>query len=145
MKTCKLCKKTFPIKPEAKPNSKASGFMGNRCWLCYLEALKAPRLKDKVRVTRGQHRKINPEQYMRYVVDRRLAEIQATPKWVKIADLRAIYELAMKLTLSTGIKHSVDHIIPLRHPLVSGLNVPANLQVMTNSANSSKGNKFEID
>ena len=36
----------------------------------------------------------------------------------------------------------VDHIIPLKGKLVSGLHVAANLQVLTETANKAKGNSF---
>jgi 5-methylcytosine-specific restriction endonuclease McrA len=39
----------------------------------------------------------------------------------------------------------VDHIIPLNHPLVCGLHVWDNLQILTKSANRSKRNKFDPD
>ena len=49
----------------------------------------------------------------------------------------------MKMTSQTGIKHEVDHIIPLQSPFVCGLHVEYNLQVITAKMNRSKGNKLE--
>jgi hypothetical protein len=70
---------------------------------------------------------------------------QATPPWVRLEDLSPFYKERDRLTKETGIPHEVDHIIPLRHSLVCGLNVPANLQVSYAADNRSKSNKFEID
>ncbi|QFP93690.1 hypothetical protein [Ralstonia phage P-PSG-11-1] len=37
----------------------------------------------------------------------------------------------------------VDHIIPLKHPLVCGLHVECNLQLLSSEANNKKRNKFD--
>ena len=59
-----------------------------------------------------------------------------TPPWADQVAIRAIYKEAK----SRGL--TVDHIIPLKGELVSGLHVQNNLQLLPASVNSSKGNKF---
>ena len=48
-----------------------------------------------------------------------------------------IYDLAARRNLE------VDHIIPLTHPLVCGLHVPENLQLLTKSDNCAKSNNWD--
>ena len=77
--------------------------------------------------------------------ERRATKRTSIPKWLTREDKLLIhedYKEAQRLTKETGIRHSVDHIIPLKHPLVSGLHVPNNLQVLTMSENSKKQNTF---
>jgi len=75
---------------------------------------------------------------------RQATQIQAMPTWVDKEELKAFYLKAQQMAELTGIKHDVDHIIPLKHKLVCGLHIPANLQVLTASENRKKHNKFEI-
>ena len=57
-------------------------------------------------------------------------------------ELRRIKLEAQLLSLNTGIKHEVDHIIPLIHDTVCGLNVPANVQILTKKLNREKAARF---
>jgi len=78
---------------------------------------------------------------------RRSAKIHRTPKWLTKDDLWLIkeaYELAVLRTKMLGYSWHVDHIIPLRGKLVSGLHVPTNLQVIPAKENHIKTNKFEV-
>lgn len=74
---------------------------------------------------------------------RRADEIQATPAWVNLAEMRDYYLKCAKQKLLSGIDYTVDHIIPLRGKLVCGLHVPWNLQILTRSENSKKKNNFK--
>lgn len=65
------------------------------------------------------------------------------PKWANKNKISLFYKLAACLTRITGIKHEVDHIIPLQGKNVSGLHIENNLQVITSEENKSKSNKFD--
>lgn len=85
----------------------------------------------------------NLDRYRAKMAARRALVKQATPDWADQTVIGAIYSQAALLTEQTGVKHSVDHVIPLSHPSVCGLHVPANLRVISLSENCSKGNDFD--
>lgn len=68
----------------------------------------------------------------------------ATPKWADKKAIKRIYDESKEITKNTGIKHHVDHIVPLRHPLVCGLHVAHNLQIITEQENLRKSNDHQI-
>jgi hypothetical protein len=78
-------------------------------------------------------------------IKRWAAKLKRTPPWADWAEIQKFYEEATKKTVSTGISHHVDHVIPLQGKLVSGLHVHNNLQVLTGFENMSKSNRFEIE
>ena len=66
---------------------------------------------------------------------------QATPPWLneqQVDRMREIYA-------ATPIGYHVDHIVPLKGDIVSGLHVPWNLQHMPAGPNMSKGNRYWPD
>lgn len=76
---------------------------------------------------------------------RRALLLKATPKWADQKAIRSFYKLAELVTKETGIRHEVDHIVPLRGRNVSGLHVEMNLQVISRSENRRKFNKLVQD
>jgi hypothetical protein len=68
--------------------------------------------------------------------------MKRTPSWADHDAIRAVYEAAASMSRATGIKYHVDHEIPLRGKLVSGLHVAENLQIIPARANLSKGRRF---
>lgn len=66
---------------------------------------------------------------------------KAQPKWANTFFIAEIYHLASLRTKHLGIKHHVDHIVPLRSKLVCGLHCESNLRVIPAIENNKKSNK----
>lgn len=65
---------------------------------------------------------------------------RASVPWTDPGLCRAFWAQSRAMTLATGVQHSVDHIVPLVHPLVCGLHVQNNLRVIPLAENIRKGN-----
>ena len=79
--------------------------------------------------------------------ERYASKRQRTPYWLSKADrerIKDIYLSCRKLTQDTGIRHHVDHIVPLMGKYVSGLHTPGNLQILLGSENCRKSNKWSF-
>ena len=89
----------------------------------------------------------NPDRRRASTAKRRTTKLNATPRWLTEIDHLAIkdkYKYSILLEQETGIKHHIDHIIPLKGKLVCGLHVPDNLRILKESDNLYKGNKFLV-
>jgi hypothetical protein len=102
--------------------------------------------KDPKRAYEFQKRSVakKPALYRAKVRERQAAQLQRTPPWANREKIREIYEIATAATELFGEAFHVDHEIPLRGKLVSGLHVHTNLRVLRGVENSRKSNRFEV-
>lgn len=68
--------------------------------------------------------------------------VLSAPPWVDRRALRLLKYRAQCLSEMSGIPHEIDHVVPLNHPLVCGLTVPWNLQIVPAKVNGAKSNRF---
>lgn len=64
--------------------------------------------------------------------------LERTPAWSEPVEIKNFYA-------KCPVGYHIDHELPLRGELVSGLHILANLQYLTESDNLSKGNKIDLD
>ena len=71
--------------------------------------------------------------------NRRISVKTQTPPWADHDKIKSVYEQSKLL----GPDYSVDHDIPLRGELISGLHVHTNLVIIDMKENLSKQNRYE--
>jgi len=102
--------------------------------------------KEKAALSRHLWKKNNVHLNRMYNLNRIAKKKQRTPSWFSEFDelvMKEAHHLAKLRKEVTGIKWDVDHIIPLCGKKVSGLHVYNNIQVIPNSINVQKHNKYE--
>lgn len=66
---------------------------------------------------------------------------QAMPKWADVEAIVAVYERCAEMNAAGG-RFQVDHIHPLSSPVLCGLHVHYNLQIIPAVENQRKGNRL---
>ncbi len=134
---------------KSKPKSDAAKAAGRRYYeknkdLVLARANNQP--PEQRRSARNAWKARNPDHTQVMINARRRRLRNARPKWLSEAhraQIRAIYLAARQLTKTTGVKHVVDHVVPLQSEVVCGLHVPWNLQILTHIENSVKSNRLD--
>jgi hypothetical protein len=100
---------------------------------------------EKIKAKHLRHIKKHPEAYTARSVASVARRAKRVPQWLTPDDKWAIkeaYKLAKLRTSMFGFIWEVDHVIPLRGKIVSGLHVPTNLQVIPKADNRNKRNNY---
>ena len=148
LQTCTTCDQTLPISDYHKAKWAHLG-INTVCKACSNQKTKVWRSENKEKNAELQkrYRLANPDKGRERVRRRQAAKLQATPSWLSethISEMVLFYTEARQKTVETGVKHEVDHIIPLISDVVSGLHVPWNLQILTTFENRSKSNNVDL-
>lgn len=101
--------------------------------------------KEKIKERSKKYKKGHRGECNARSAKREAAKLQATPKLTKDQhlEIKEIYIEAARRTKLTGIRHHVDHILPLQGVEIRGFHVPWNLQILTDIENSKKHNSFD--
>lgn len=90
---------------------------------------------EKARRWRSRHPEDAKVVSTKHTAKRRAACARSIP-WADENMIKVVYEKAQKYSMH------VDHIVPLNHPLVCGLHVWDNLQILEGRLNRQKNNRF---
>lgn len=139
-KSCKLCFAEY--KRENGKRLNAEWHQKNKDRRAEYDREKRRAKLDYYRSKGRERQKNKSAEYLEAVRRRDAAKISAMPKWADVDAIKSIYKKCALISEITGIKHHVDHIVPLRGKNVCGLHIPINLQIITASENMSKSNSF---
>lgn len=131
---CKPCLRAIKTSPEGRERERAWD-RNYRKGEIYRANLSRPETVEARRASRRKYYQTARGQVKRREYrDRRREQInRATPPWADHAAITAFYIEARRLTRETGIKHDVDHIVPLLDykDFCCGLHVENNLRILT--------------
>lgn len=99
--------------------------------------------KDKMYLNGKRYRERNVDKVRAGYAERRASF--RTPSWANKEAIQQLYAEAAMLSKERKIPYEVDHIVPLRSPIVCGLHCEFNLRVVTMEENRKKSNLFWPD
>lgn len=137
IKRCPSCKILKPYEEYHVDNNNPRG-INNECKSCRVVSnaisYKKEHIQDSHNRSYEKNRAVIKARNAQYRADRLLRH----PSWADLVKIALIYKNCPE-------GHHVDHIIPLKGELVSGLHIESNLQYLTAKDNLAKGNSFDID
>lgn len=107
---------------------------------------RAATAKARKAVARLKWKAANPHRLVADCAYRHAAKMRAIPKWADKRAIAEVYATARRLTdmfsgTEVAVVFHVDHIVPLRSPLVCGLHVQNNLRAIPSYVNEAKSNR----
>lgn len=115
------------------------------------KANKVIKTEEELKLQRAIHRKAfkqrNWEKYRLTKLTERdkrtKQQLLATPTWVDQREINKVRRECIRLNKTSITEYEIDHIDPLLSPLVCGLHVHNNLQILPKEENRLKSNKFK--
>jgi hypothetical protein len=93
---------------------------------------------ETVKASKQAWSKANPKKELAKTRKYQASKLNATPNW--LSQEQSLKMVEIYLTCPFG--YEVDHIVPLKGKIVSGLHVPWNLQHLPIKSNRQKSNKY---
>ena len=97
---------------------------------------------EKQRAWSKGWRRAHPEGVNAQAAKHRAGLFRRSPVWADREKIKEMYAKAAAMSGMTGGPWHVDHVIPLRGRLVSGLHVHSNLQLLPGVENARKHNRY---
>lgn len=144
-KTCPRCLRTLDLTNFVRRAASRDGY-ASACKGCLSEAKRQQYTSDEQHRNASVDRAIKAKQarFEREPEYRRAFYLWGStkrrtkiPPWVKLADFLPVCREALLL----GEGAHIDHIIPLKHPLVCGLHTPNNVRVLPAEMNLIRGGR----
>lgn len=125
---------------------KAAKTLRKRAWHMKHKAREVARMSAWRAANRDEHRALvkawrdsHPAECRAHETARKAAKLQAMPAWADLESIKDVYAEARHFSMH------VDHIVPLQSPMVCGLHVWDNLQLLAPFENIAKGNRHWPD